>query len=214
VVIGCKEETMLNLVQYHIARPGMPLPPRQAALYEYILAGNGVFVRGARREFQAQFCIAHCAIRGLADLETSLQLNAPRVPHQIVAEMIRQARAARDAAGRPCEIVFHLELDAVGTWQCHVPSQSQSPVCVKPYDDSPSSSYARACIEVHSHVDMHASFSARDDQDEQGVRLYAVLGRLTAGPVIRVRVGIYGYHCDIPALWVFELPPGVGSLVR
>jgi hypothetical protein len=112
---------MLNLVQYHIARPGMPLPPRQAALYEYILAGNGVFVRGARREFQAQFCIAHCAIRGLADLETSLQLNAPRVPHQIVVEMIRQARAARDAAGRPCEIVFHLELDAVGTWQCHVP---------------------------------------------------------------------------------------------
>jgi hypothetical protein len=100
---------------------GCPCRHVQAALYEYILAGNGVFVRGARREFQAQFCIAHCAIRGLADLETSLQLNAPRVPHQIVVEMIRQARAARDAAGRPCEIVFHLELDAVGTWQCHVP---------------------------------------------------------------------------------------------
>lgn len=203
----------MNLVHYHIAKPGMPLPPLAAALYEYILAGNGIFIRGARREFQAQICIVPCVIRGLADLEASLQLNAPRVPCEIVAEMIQRARAARDAEGQPCEIVFHLELAAAGAWRCHVPNQSQSPLRAKPSDDSPSSSYARACIEVHSHVDMCARFSSLDDQDEQGFRVYAIFGCISTRVVMRVRVGMYGYHCDIPANWVFDLPHEVGDAV-
>ncbi len=204
---------MNNLVQYHIARPGMPLPPIQAALYEYILAGNGIFIRGARREFQAQFCIVPCEIRGLANLEASLQLNAPRVSREVVAEMLLRARVARDAEGRPCEIVFHLELDEARVWHCLVPSQAQGPARAKPVDDSPSSSYARACIEVHSHVEMHARFSSLDNQDEIGFRLYAVLGCISTRAVMRVRVGMYGYHHDIPANWVFDLPPEIGDAV-
>jgi hypothetical protein len=202
-----------RLVYYHIAKPGMPIPPIQAALYEYILAGNGIFIRGTRREFQAQFCIVPCEIRGLANLEASLQLNAPRVSREIVTEMLRRARAARDADGRPCEIVFHLELDAARVWHCLVPSQAQGPARAKPADDSPSSSYARACIEVHSHVDMHARFSSLDDQDEVGFRVYAILGCVSTRAVMRVRVGIYGYRCDIPANWVFDLPPEIGDAV-
>jgi hypothetical protein len=208
-----KEKTMSSLVQYHIAKPGMPLPPLQAALYEYLLAGNGIFLRGARREFQTQFCIVPCLIRGLADLEASLQLNAPRVSRELVAEMIQCACAARDTDGRPCEIVFHLELDEADAWRCHVPNQKQSPVRAKPDDDSPSSSYARACIEVHSHVDMQARFSSLDDQDEQGFRIYAVLGCLSSKPVMRVRVGMYGHRRDVPTNWVFDLPPGIGDAV-
>jgi hypothetical protein len=191
----------------------MPMPLIQAALYEYILAGNGIFIRGVRREFQAQFCIVPCEIRGLANLEASLQLNASRVPREIVAEMIQDARMARDADGRPCEIVFHLELDEAGTWQFNVPKQIQSPVRAKPDDDSPSSSYARACIEVHSHVDMCARFSSLDDQDEIGFRVYAILGCISTRAVMRVRVGMYGYHHDIPADWIFDLPPEIGDAV-
>ncbi len=204
---------MNHLVYYHIAKPGMPLPPIQAALYEYILAGNGIFIRGARREFQAQFCIVPCEIRGLANLEASLQLNAPRVPREIVAEMILRARLAGDANGQPCEIVFHLELDEARVWHCHVPSQAQGPARAKPADDSPSSSYARACVEVHSHVDMHVRFSSLDDQDEVGFRVYAILGRISTRAVMRVRVGMYGYRCDVPANWVFDLPTEIGDAV-
>jgi hypothetical protein len=189
------------------------LPPIQAALYEYILAGNGIFIRGARREFQAQFCIAPCEIRGLANLEASLQLNAPRVSREIVGEMLLRARMARDADGRPCEIVFHLELDETRVSHCLVPSQAQETARAKPADDSPSSSYARACIEVHSHVDMCARFSSLDDQDEVGFRVYAILGCISTRAVMRVRVGMYGYRCDIPANWVFDLPPEIGDAV-
>ncbi len=206
-------DTLPNLVDYHIAKPGILLPPIEASLYEYVMAGNGIFIRGARREFQAQFCITPCAVRGLADLAPSLELNAPHVPREMVEEMLRRARQARDNQGQPCEIVFHLELDETTKWRCHVPNQKQSPMRARPSDDSPASSYARACIEVHSHVDMHASFSSLDDQDEQGFRIYAVLGCISTRPVMRVRVGMYGYRHDIPANRVFDLPPGVGDAV-
>jgi hypothetical protein len=206
-------DAISNLVAYRIAYPGIPLPPIEGSLYEYVMAVNGIFIRGARREFQAQFCVHPCVIRGLVELEPSLQLNAPHVPREIVAEMLRRARAARDAKGQPCEIVFHLELDETRMWQCHVPDQAQKPARAKPADDSPSSSYARACIEVHSHVDMHARFSSLDDQDEVGFRVYAVLGCISTTPVIRVRVGMYGYRHDIPGNWVFDLPPEIGDAV-
>jgi hypothetical protein len=194
-------------------RQKKPLPPIEAALYEYVMAGNGIFIRGARREFQTQFCIQSCVVRGLLELETSLELNTPRVPCEMITEMLRRARAARDEKGRPCEIVFHLVFTDAGVWQCHVPDQNQSPMRAKPSDDSPTSSYARACIEVHSHVDMHASFSSTDNRDEMGFRIYGVLGCISATPVIRVRVGMYGYRQDIPATWVFDLPPHIGDAV-
>jgi len=219
----------MNLVAYRIAssstglatqdgiesefRPIGPLPPVEAALYEYVMAGNGILIRGARREFQAQFCIAPCSVRGLTNLETALQLNTSPVPREIVEEMLQKARAARDTKARPCEIVFHLELDESDGWRCHVPSQTQAPARSKPINDSPASSYARACIEVHSHVDMHASFSSLDDHDEVGFRLYAILGRISTTPVMRVRIGLYGYRQDIPAKWVFDLPPNIGDAV-
>ena len=206
-------DAISNLVGYRIAYPWIPLPPIEASLYEYVMAENGIFLRGARREFQAQFCITPCTIRGLANLEPSLQLNAPRVPREIVAEMLCRARTARDAKGESCEIVFHLELGETGAWQCHVPNQAQSPMRARPSDDSPSSSYARACIEVHSHVDMSARFSSLDDQDEVGFRVYAILGCISTRAVMRVRVGMYGYRHDIPANWVFDLPPEIGDAV-
>jgi hypothetical protein len=202
-----------DLVRYRIAPPGVPLPAVVAPLYEYVLAGNGIFVRGARREFQAQFCVAPFDVRGLPLLEPSVNLNGPRVTPALINEMIQCARQAWDESGHPSEIVFHLELDERTGWQCHAPSQRQSPARTKPDDDSPASSYARACIEVHSHVEMDAFFSPLDDEDEQGFRIYAVLGCIFTTPVMRVRVGLYGYRQDIPAKWVFDLPDGIGDAV-
>jgi hypothetical protein len=212
-------DTIPNLVGHLITHPStdarsqMPLPPIKASLFEYVLAGNGIFIRGARREFQTQFCIQPFVVRGLQELDLSLHMNGPHVSPEIVAEMLRLAREARDTKGHPCEIVFHLELDETMGWHYHAPDQQQSPMRAKPSDDSPTSSYAKACIEVHSHVDMHAVFSSVDDQDELGFRIYAVLGSISTRPVIRVRVGMYGYRHDIPANWVFDLPPGIGDAV-
>ncbi len=123
-------DTIPILVGYRIAFPstrfaaqgGIPLPPIEVSLYEYVMAGNGIFIRGARREFRAQFCIQPCVLRGLRELDLSLQMNGSRVSSEIVAEMLRRSRSARDAKGEPCEIVFHLEFNEAGVWQCHVPN--------------------------------------------------------------------------------------------
>ena len=203
----------ISLVNYHIAQPGIPLPPMPARLYEYILAGNGVFIRGARREFTAQFCIAPCEVRGLTELENQIRLQVPRVSAAYAQWMLQAARAAQDDHGRPVEVVFHLWLDADMQWQVVKPAQTQHPTRTQPIDDSATSSYARALVELHSHVHMAARFSGFDDEDEQGFRLFAVLGRIFDQPELRVRVGMYGYRCEIPARLIFELPPEVRDCV-
>jgi hypothetical protein len=38
-----------------------------------------------------------------------------------------------------------------------------------------------------------------------------VIGRLSTRPSILVRVGIYGHFWEIPAAWVFQVPPGVSD---
>ena len=65
--------------------------------------------------------------------------------------------------------------------------------------------------EFHSHGTSRAFFSKTDDRDEQGFRVYGVVGRLDdPEPELRLRVGVYGHFA--PAEWaqVFSGPiPGV-----
>jgi hypothetical protein len=49
-------------------------------------------------------------------------------------------------------------------------------------------------------------FSRTDNKDEQGFRIFAVIGRVNEKPLILVRVGVYGNYWNIPAEMVFELP--------
>ncbi len=201
----------LSLVNYRVAYVGVPLPPIAAGLFEYVLAGNGVFVRGERRELAAILPIASCEIRGLAEHEPKIELRVPRVPQGQVQWMLEQARGAEDDAGRPTEIIFHLSVDDAGIWNVETPEQLQGPARARPLDDSGDSSYARAFVEVHSHVNMSAQFSDTDDGDEIGFRVYAVLGRIFDAPEMRVRVGLYGNRWEIPAKEIFDLPPEVSD---
>jgi hypothetical protein len=52
-------------------------------------------------------------------------------------------------------------------------------------------------------------FSQTDNRDEQGFRLYAVIGRVKTKPQLCVRVGVYGDYWSIPAATVFEMPEGI-----
>jgi hypothetical protein len=61
-------------------------------------------------------------------------------------------------------------------------------------------------LEMHSHGKMKPFFSAQDNKDEQGFRIYAVAGRLNDEPRIRLRVGGYGYFREILFQEVFDGP--------
>jgi len=46
---------------------------------------------------------------------------------------------------------------------------------------------------------MGARFSGTDNQDETGLKLYGVVGKLEATPVVKLRIGVYGYFKEL--LW-------------
>ena len=65
--------------------------------------------------------------------------------------------------------------------------------------------------EFHSHGSSRAFFSHTDDKDEQGFRIYGVVGRLdTDLPELRLRVGVYGHFAPVDWSQVFDGPvPGL-----
>ena len=147
-----------------------------------------------------------------------MQLTEGLVPRRLAEEIERRAREeAGDDATCPRVVLFHLLYDSrAGGWQLVVPEQVQTVTSVKPVDDGYGSSYARAVIEVHSHNRMGAFFSEWDDRDEQGFRLYGVVGDLRQEgnrPSLRLRVGVYGNFYEIPAAWAFEMPDNLTDAV-
>ena len=70
---------------------------------------------------------------------------------------------------------------------------------------------AGVVAEFHSHGSSRAFFSAIDDRDEQGFRIYGVAGRLNDPlPELSLRVGVYGHFAPVDWAQVFDGPnPGL-----
>ena len=195
----------MKLVDY-VAATELPLPPINAAMYEYVMASNGVFVRGRRTGLSVMLPVMSgppTPLRGLVPVEPFVQLDHPRVPAELVDEMLEAALGAKDDDLKPVEALFHLTWDACGS-RLQMPPQERSIMSVKPIGHAPS--YETAAVEVHSHHGMAARFSSTDDADEVGFRIFGVLGEIFTRPTLRVRVGLYGHYWEIPATWVFQLP--------
>jgi hypothetical protein len=184
------------------------LPPLQAPMYDYVMTANGVFIRARRAGLYVQFPVTCGPIRDLQALQDEIVFEYPRVPAPILTEMVDRSRRV---VVPNVEVLFHLVYEAE-TWTLYEPPQVRQGWSVRPLEDGPGSSYAKALIEVHSHFTDRAYFSVSgDDKDEQGFRLYAVLGNVLTQPEILTRVGVYGHHWIIPARHAFELPPDLAD---
>jgi len=199
----------MNLVNY-ITATERAVPPIQAQMYEYVTAANGVFVRGQREGLEVMLPVTQAPrvpIRGLVCVEPYVHLSCPRVPSYRLASMHEYSRWMKDACANPIEVLFYLHNDDSGIWHTVVPQQKATEMSVVSTDKP--ELQAQALIEVHSHHRMAPSFSSTDDADETGFRVYTVLGNIFTRPAIRVRVGLYGYRWEIPASWIFDLPPEI-----
>ncbi|HAG84755.1 MAG TPA: hypothetical protein DCL61_27280 [Cyanobacteria bacterium UBA12227] len=176
------------------------LSPINAQMFEYILVGNGVFKRAKRVGLEATIQIAQCQVFGLAPIQPEFHLNYPKVPEQLLKEMLWRSQKAF-----PNEILFHLYWSNQ-QWQLHIPPQTATPTSVQPLGEALDSSYQKALIEVHSHHTFAADFSPTDDAEESGFRVFGVLGTIFDQPTIRVRVGVFGDFWHIPADQIFEMP--------
>ncbi|MBK7916770.1 MAG: hypothetical protein IPJ94_11035 [Chloroflexi bacterium] len=94
-----------NLVTYHIHR-AEPLPPNDALAYQYVLAGNGLFIRAETRFFAACIPIAAAVVRGLPLLAAQFQLRVPRLPARLLEAILADARRARRSDGAFNEALY------------------------------------------------------------------------------------------------------------
>ncbi|MEH1780880.1 MAG: Mov34/MPN/PAD-1 family protein [Nostoc sp.] len=186
----------MNLVNY-ITAIAPSLPPISAQLYEYIFAANGVFIRAKRSGMEVLWLIAYGQIRGLAVVEPYLLWEGKKIPGSFLNKMLDEAKTCIN------EVLWYLWQES--DWVLSKPQQSSSPTSVTPiYQSLVDTDYSIALVEVHSHGDMPPVPSIQDNADEQGFRIYVILGCVNSHPKINVRIGLAGYFCPIPACMIFE----------
>lgn len=191
----------------HIFATTPTLPPTGSYLYEYIVAGNGLFVRAKRPELEALIQVGFFRVAGLEPVTPYVSICS-RVPRRLISQALLWSVEAL-----PNEALFWFGLDVTTKqWTIHRPRQIRSKASVRPVDAYDAFG-SMALIDLHSHNSMPAFFSRTDNRDETGFRVYAVIGSINTRsnnpPRIKVRIGIYGHMWDIPANWIFDLPPSL-----
>jgi PRTRC genetic system protein A len=158
--------------------------------YNYILAANGLFVEGDNKHITACVKVADATVRGLPPLQHGLALKHGKIPARLF-DLAFSVMLADPYHERYVGIIWN------GVYQLYVPEQDGSAARVE---------YATAenvVLELHSHPDMPARFSSIDDRDEQGLKIYGVVG-LKFPEVINLRVGVYGYWMPVECSEIFD----------
>jgi hypothetical protein len=197
--------TLNPFVRHTIATD--PLPPFPPALYEYVFAGNGIFLRAHRQGLSVLFPVLPYPIAGLPLLTPRLEPTVPLIPQHLMEQMLAEAFEAWRSPTGPLESLYHFTFDQ--DWSLAIPDQVRTAVSVQPTDTEHCPSYQTCLVEIHSHHEMRPQFSSMDDEDETGFRIYGVCGSFKKRPSITFRIGLYGHFVPIPASLIAELPPGL-----
>lgn len=186
-------------VDYLVAREGPPA--RSGVAYDYVLAGDGLYVATENAHLSARVPVSSVDVRGLAPIGGACTLRHGPLPFAIWDVMARLSRAA---AADGTEVLFAVRFEPERGYRLGIPPQLASATGV---------TFSRAdsvVLEVHSHGRAPAYFSPTDTADEQRLRLYGVIGHADRPrPDVCLRVGAYGYY--LPLAWtdVFDGDPRV-----
>lgn len=170
------------------------LQGERGAFYDYVVAGNGVFVETEGSLMAARVPVAEGKVRGLQDTEAKIVLR-----HGLIAAHLF------DLALNVMLADWHNERYLAIAWRDDQyrlldPRQEGGGAGVK---------YLRldgVVLDLHSHCEMPAFFSPTDNRDEQGLKLYGVVGKLDERPQLKLRAGVYGYFHELPWDQVFSGP--------
>ncbi len=159
--------------------------------YDYVLASNGLFIEAEGKLVAARVPVAFSEVRGLAPLEPKVVLRYGRIPQRFF-----------DLAMSAFLVDTSRERYVAVTWQdgyhLYVPEQETEEATVE-YQIGDS-----VALDLHSHGNMVAWFSQKDNRDETGMKLYGVVGTLDKSPVVQLRVGVYGYFQSLSWADVFD----------
>ena len=185
-------------VGYLVNQPA-GLAGSQGIGFDYVLGAGGLYVQSESAHLTARVLVAPADVRGLAPVSEKLELTHGPIPVHLFELGLAWMLAAPDT-----ERFFAVRWDG-DAYRLVVPEQAGT---------SASLTYqppTGVIAEFHSHGRHSAFFSATDDRDEQGFRVYGVVGRLDKPePELTLRVGIYGHFAPLHWAQVFGCPcPGL-----
>lgn len=157
------------------------LEGERGIFYDYILAGNGLYIHASNAHIDATVLVAAAQVRGLAPLEEKVTLLHGKIPWRLyeLAYSLFMTDPRRER---------YVAVSYQDGYHLRVPDQDRDQASVTYFTESD------VVMDIHSHGTMTAWFSGIDNRDEQVLRLYMVVGRLDMlSPEIDLRVGVYGY---------------------
>ena len=183
-----------HLVNHHDGLTG-----GQGIGYDYVLGAGGLYVQSESAHLTARVLVAPCTVRGLAPVAEKVDLSHGPIPATLFELGLRWFRDDPDT-----ERFFAVRWNG-RSYRLVVPEQEGTASSLK-YTPP-----AGVVAEFHSHGSSRAFFSKTDDGDEQGFRVYGVVGRLDdPEPEMNLRVGVYGHFAPVEWPQVFDGPhPGV-----
>lgn len=185
--------------------------PIDAALFEYLLAGNGLFVRAKRREFAVSLPLSMQKVSGLPNTSIGISWARPRIRASLWQEILTHARQRHESSSFKEEVYLIYWNRVLGSWQWRASGREHTWASTVADDTLPE--YADCCIELHTHPPGALHFSREDDRDELGkFRIFAILIDVHDKPKIRFRCGVYDHLIPIQATWVGEIPEGIIDL--
>ena len=165
----------------------------QGVGYDYVLGSGGVYVQSESANLTARVLVAPAGVRGLAPVTEKLALTHGPIPVHVF-ELGLDWMLAAPATER----FFAIRWDG-DAYRLVVPPQEGTGSSLS-YQPS-----SGVIAEFHSHASHRAFFSATDDRDEQGFRVYGVVGPLYDPlPELTLRVGIYGHFAPLSWSQVFD----------
>lgn len=179
-----------------------------AVMFEYILAGNGLFIRAKRREFSVCLPVCREPIKGLPEINSGIVWHKPRIPSLVWQQILENARTGSDSTQfrEDVFVIFWHERKSQWCWK----NISKERLLASTIADDSLAEYGEACIELHTHPTGAIYFSPADNRDESGkFRIFGILIDVhSPNPKIRFRCGVYDYFAQIPADYIPEIPDG------
>lgn len=160
--------------------------------YDYVMAGNGLFIQAENDHLQVAIRIAAARVRGLADLQEKVELKHGRIPLYLFKDAITFMAEDLDKE-------LYLAIVHNGSRYIIVIPEQHADGARVVYDKVPNT-----VMDLHSHPTFSGRFSGQDNRDEVGFQLYGVIGMVhTPSPEYTLRIGIYGYFKELRRLEVF-----------
>ncbi len=154
--------------------------------YDYVLGAGGLYVQSESAHLAARVLLVPCEVRGLAPVSEKVVLGHGPIPADLLELGLRWLRTDPET-----ERFFAVRWDGQ-VYGLVVPPQAGTATSLTYRPPT------GVVAEFHSHGGSRAFFSDTDDRDEQGFRIYGVVGRLdTPRLELSLRLGVYGHFSPV-----------------